>query len=125
AARGSSVKAAVLLCLPGLLWAQNGQIAGLVLDPVGAGISSANVMLVHQQTGVRRATVSNAQGVYAVTSLRPGVYNIQVRKPGFHTVVRQAMELDISQHLRIDFELPIGDIRQVVTVIGDPVPAGS
>jgi Carboxypeptidase regulatory-like domain/TonB dependent receptor-like, beta-barrel len=119
------VKAAIAVWLPLLAWAQTAQIGGLVVDPAGAAIGGAGVMMVHQQTGSRRATLSNQHGVYAITSLRPGVYQIQVRKSGFRTVVRQQVELDVSQHRRLDFELPLGDIRQVVTVYGDGAAAGS
>src|SRR3954447_8456699 len=91
--------------------AQDAQIAGFVSDPLGGRVAGASVLLVQQETGIRRTTVTNARGIYAVAALRPGTYRVQVRKPGFQTIVRQDLTVEVSQQRRVDFDLPIGDMR--------------
>ncbi|MBM3737852.1 MAG: carboxypeptidase regulatory-like domain-containing protein [Acidobacteria bacterium] len=37
----------------------------------------------HQDTGVRRTTVSNERGVYTIPLLPPGAYKVEAQKTGF------------------------------------------
>ncbi len=114
------MKLQALMLLACQALAQTSQIAGVVSDPLGANVTAAEVMLTQQETGVRRNTLTNSRGIYAVGGLHPGTYRIQVRKPGFQTLVRQDVVLEVSQNRRVDFELPIGDVREIVTVFGEP-----
>lgn len=49
-------------------------------------------------------------------NLLPGIYLVRVSAPGFRSVVRENIGLEVAQDIRIDFVLPPGDTQQTVTV---------
>jgi hypothetical protein len=69
-------------------------------------------------TGIRYETATNAEGIYNLSSLPPGVYRIQVSKPGFKTIVRPDIILNVQDAVSINFTLPIGAVSVTVTVEG-------
>lgn len=69
----SVVFMAALTCAPA--WAQDAAIAGVVRDPSGAvmpgvTVTATSPVLIEQQ----RVAVTDADGRFAITQLRPGVY---------------------------------------------------
>jgi hypothetical protein len=99
---------------------QYSHIAGLVQDPTGAAVPGASVTVVSQDTGFRRAASTQSNGCYLVAALQPGLYKVTIRKEGFRTLVRFGIKLDASQPVRLDFTLPLGSVREVVTVTDAP-----
>jgi hypothetical protein len=108
-----------LLCV-GLVFAQstNASINGLVLDPTGAAIAGADVVVVNDVTGVQLATKTNGEGIYVVSNLPPGPYRIQVSNRGFKTIIKPDIIIHVQDALAINFTLPIGAASEVVTVRG-------
>lgn len=96
----------------------NGTISGLVLDPSGRAISSAEVLIVNDATGVKYPGVTNGEGIYAVPNLPPGPYRIQVSEVGFKTLIKPDIVLNVQDALAINFTLPVGAIAETVTVEG-------
>jgi len=96
----------------------NGTMSGLVLDPSGRAIAGAEVLIVNDATGIRYAGATNGEGLYAVTSLPPGPYRIQVSKFGFKTLIKPDVVLNVQDALAINFTLPVGAIAETVTVEG-------
>src|SRR5580704_13810342 len=89
---GVALACVLLLAAPGR--AQDAGIGGIVKDTTGAvlpgvTVTAASPALIEQQ----RAVVSNADGRYSITQLRPGVYTVTFSLPGFTTVVRQDITL--------------------------------
>ena len=62
-----------------------GTVTGTVLDPTGAVIGGARVILAGVETGVKLSTDSNEAGVYRFDAVDLGVYELRVTHPGFHT----------------------------------------
>jgi hypothetical protein len=93
-----------------------GQIAGEVRDRSGSIIVGSDVKVVSKATGAERTTVTNNAGLYSFPALLPGVYDVTATKPGFQSVTRTDLELQIQQTARVDFALPIGQATQVVEV---------
>jgi hypothetical protein len=96
----------------------NGIVSGIVLDPAGRAIVGADVLIVSDTTGVQFAGRTNGEGIYVVPSIPPGPYRIQVSKPGFKTLIKPDVILNVQDALAINFTLPIGAISEVVTVQG-------
>jgi hypothetical protein len=96
----------------------NGTISGLVVDPSGAVISGAEVIVVNEATRVQYSTKTNAEGIYVVPSLPPGPYRIQIAKIGFKTIIKPNIILHVQDALGINFTLPIGAASEVITVQG-------
>jgi hypothetical protein len=100
----------------------NATINGLVLDPVGAAISGADVLVVNDVTGVQYATKSNGEGIYVVSNLPPGSYRIQVSNKGFKTIIKPDIVIHVQDALAINFTLPVGAVSEIVTIsVGAPL----
>jgi hypothetical protein len=64
-----------VLDVPQKLFAQDvatGGIRGVVLDPSGARIPMAQVIVMEQATAIRRGTLTNDDGVFTARMLQPG-----------------------------------------------------
>ena len=93
-----------------------GSITGEVKDPSGAFAPNAPVTVTNTATNVSRATTTNSAGVYGFPDLNPGNYQVKVAAPGFETVVKTNIELQVQQTARIDFTLAVGQATQTIEV---------
>jgi hypothetical protein len=93
-------------------------IEGTVVDSSGAVIPGAAITLTNGATGIQTILRTDAAGLYRSPSLPLGEYAIQVSKPGFQTLVRTGVTLDLGAILRVDFTLRVGITTQRVAVSG-------
>ncbi len=91
-------------------------IQGVVSDPSGAAIPEAVVQVTNVASGVAREAATSNEGLYRVTNLGAGTYRVKVAVKGFGSAERPDVPLGISQTLRVDFALKIGDVVDQVTV---------
>jgi Carboxypeptidase regulatory-like domain/TonB dependent receptor len=100
----------------------DGTVSGLVLDPDGAVIVGADVLVVNEYTGVQYSAKTSSIGIYLVGGLAPGKYRIQVSNGGFKTIIKPDVTVHVQDALAINFTLPVGDAAEIVTVeAGAPV----
>src|SRR5215472_8923717 len=98
----------------------SGSITGTVVDSAGAIIQDATVNVVSQATNSVRVVKSNSSGVFVVTQLPPGKYDITVEKTGFKKYVKTDVTLSAIEQLNAgDFALEVGQVSEAVTVIAD------
>ncbi|MCW5981359.1 MAG: carboxypeptidase regulatory-like domain-containing protein [Bryobacteraceae bacterium] len=95
-----------------------GEITGQVADSTGAMIAGANVTVTNEATNAVRSVVTNTAGVYSAPSLNPGTYTVKAEAAGFQTVVRSGITLQVQQTARIDFEMQVGQVTEVIEVTG-------
>jgi len=109
-----------LLCVAmGIASAQtSGEITGEVKDPSGAVMPNASVTVTNTATNVGRSTVTNSSGVYSFPNLVPGTYDVKVMAPGFDSVLKTGVGLQVQQTARLDFDLRVGQSTQTVEVSG-------
>jgi hypothetical protein len=108
-----------LLCVaPAIAQSPTATINGIVLDPSGAAIAGAQVVIVNDATGVQYSTRTNGEGIYVVPNLPPGSYRIQVSNSGFKTIIKPDIVIHVQDALAINFTLPIGAASEIVTVQG-------
>jgi len=107
----------VLFCAIHVMLGQSstGTIQGVVKDQQGAVIPGAKVTVTN--TGTNRAiTVStNGEGLFAMPSLEPGPYRVDVQEANFRTVTRQAT-LHTAETVDLDFALTPGAVNETVEV---------
>jgi outer membrane receptor protein involved in Fe transport len=96
----------------------NATISGRVVDPSGAVIVDADILVANDATGVQYSAKTNGDGLYLVSSLPPGTYRLQVSKIGFKTLIKPDIVLNVQDAVGINFTLPLGAISEVVTVSG-------
>jgi len=118
------LSAVLALCLlPQVSWSQFGSgIQGTVLDASSAVVPSAKVLVVNKSNGVRRETVSSAEGVYRVFGLSAGAYTVTASKEGFASAEQPEVILEANEIRKVDFTLRLGPVSQTVNV-GADVPA--
>src|SRR6478609_2816901 len=104
--------------LPSLAAAQaDGRISGTVRDQSGAFVAGAAVKVKNEKTGEVRAVLSNDQGFFAASPLKPSTYTITAEKPGFSNVEYPEMPLAVGQELALDFEFHPAGVQENVTVV--------
>src|SRR5690349_19524696 len=92
----------------GLLMAQGeGKIAGAVSDPSGAAVPNAKVTVTETATGFARIAVTDSLGLYAVTSLRPAIYDLSVSVPGFRPFAGKGITLRADQDVTVNVKLEV------------------
>src|SRR5580693_3811827 len=109
-----------LLCGANRAWAQDvtATITGTVTDPSGAAVVGATVTAKSVERGLTYAEVTNEAGLYRISQLPVGNYELRVEKEGFQTSVHPAFTLVLNQSARIDLELKVGQVNQTVEVSG-------
>ncbi len=85
-------------------------LSGRVLDPNGAVITGAQVSVKHEETGAERVTMTNQEGVYAITNLPPGEYEVRVQSAGFADKGLK-IALQVGQTEKLDLALAIASVR--------------
>ena len=65
-----------------------------------------------------RTTVTDSDGAYRITELRPGVYTVTYTLPGFSVLRREGIELTPSFTANLNVELAVGALEESITVSG-------
>lgn len=97
-------------------------IQGVVKDPTGSVVPGAKVTLTSQETKVQRTVTTSGEGVYAITSLAPGRYQLTVEKEGFARKVLADVRVTAEQTQSVDVSLSVGETTESVTVSESVVP---
>jgi hypothetical protein len=105
-----------------VVWAQEvtATITGTVTDSTGAAVGGATVTAKSVERGISYTAASNESGLYRISQLPVGNYDLKVEKPGFQTTLRPAFALVLNQVARIDLELKVGQVSQTIEVTGAP-----
>ena len=112
-----AVVVAVAVCVPSLAWSQaGGSLTGTVKDSSGAVIPGATVTLRNTATGEPRTAVSGDEGLYRVTNLPRGTYDVTTELSGFRTVTQSGVLVTVGDTDRLDFTLEVGTFGETVTV---------
>src|SRR5437660_9102513 len=110
------------LALPLASRAQDtGYISGTVTDKSGAAVVGAEVVITNTAGSLTRTTAANADGAYVVAGLPGGTYNLVVTAKGFQKYSATKVVLDVAQKIRVDVQLTVGAVTEVVEVTGESV----
>ena len=104
--------------LAALAWAQSprGSIIGRVTDASTSSLGGARVIIENTRTGSSSSVATAPEGEYTVPSLDPGVYRVTVSASGFKTKIMNEVVLNVSQTVRVDVVLDVGEITTKVEV---------
>jgi hypothetical protein len=110
--------AAVSFVLSAPVYAQTslGQIAGTVTDPTGSVVPGAALTITETGTHAVHNAVTDANGYFVVTNLPIGDYTISAAHAGFRGEMRSGFAITADAHLTADFQLPVGETSEAVTV---------
>jgi len=110
---------ATVLSLARVVHAQDAGIAGIVKDATGAvlpgvTVTASSPVLIEQQ----RVAITDAEGRYVITQLRPGTYSVSFSLAGFSPVVRQGIIVTAGFTANVEADLRVGALTETVTVTG-------
>ncbi len=113
----SVVFAVALLAGSALAQSETGQISGKVSDSNGAVVAGAAVSLRSAETGAQRTATTNDDGVYAITNLQPGVYEITVQAANFAKST-QRVQVTVGAKASLETTLSVSSLStETVNVI--------
>jgi hypothetical protein len=100
-----------------------GAIKGTATDPKGNAVSGAVVIMTNTQTGLeeRRVTTNDAGG-FDIPSLAPSTYSLEIKAPGFATVVLDSVGVRMTETAIANATLQLGDTSETVRVYDVAVP---
>jgi hypothetical protein len=93
-------------------------ITGTITDQSSAAVAGANVTATSVERGVAYTATTNEAGIYRISNLPVGNYDLKVEKTGFQTALRPALTLALNQVARIDVEMKVGNVSQTIEVTG-------
>jgi hypothetical protein len=97
---------------------QSATLVGTVTDHTGAVIPGATIVVTNTQTQVVSRGVTNGDGAYYIPFLANGVYDLTIEAAGFKKYVRNGATFQGGQNPRIDVQLEVGSLTDVVEVTG-------
>lgn len=97
-------------------------ITGTITDSTGAALAGANVTAKSVERGTTFKAVTDDLGLYRITQLPIGNYELRIEKTGFQSAVRPSFNLALNQIARVDVELKVGQVTDTVEVTaGAPI----
>src|SRR5690348_6574514 len=113
------VRISALFLLGGaLLVAQSerGAIAGAVRDSSGAAVPQAHITITNTATNQVTNLTSSDSGEFTAPEMAVGSYDVRVEKIGFRPTQIHGLTVNAATTARADFNLEIGQSRQVIEV---------
>jgi hypothetical protein len=93
-------------------------LRGRVTGEGGTPLAGAQVTVVHGPTSAQVRAMSDAEGIYQLTGMRPGgPYTVRVSRLGYATATRSDVEMRLGQLLVLNFQLsPSATTLEEITV---------
>src|SRR6478752_2271366 len=117
------ILAMIALCAlsaaPALAQQTTGNITGRIVDAQGAAVPGVTVTARNPQTGFVRSDVSDGEGIYRLTSLPVGNYEVTGELSGFATYSRKDVTVNVAQTSDINIELKLAGISESVNVTAE------
>jgi hypothetical protein len=94
-------------------------LRGRVLDAQGGVLPGVTVVVTHQESGVYREVVSNADGSYFITGIMPGGYRVTAKLDGFKAYERHDVLFEVGRTVSLDVALEVGGLEETITVTSE------
>jgi outer membrane receptor protein involved in Fe transport len=96
-----------------------GNVSGRIVDAQGAAVPGVTVTATNTQTGFSRSDVSDAEGIYRLTALPVGTYDLAAELTGFQKRESKAIVVSVGQSLEVPMTLTVAAVQENVTVTGE------
>ena len=96
--------------------AGKGAVSGTILDPTGAAVPGATIVITNNANHVATTTTSTSAGDYSVSTLDAGVYTITVTAAGFEKLTQQNVQVNSLETQSFSPKMTLGASTETVTV---------
>src|SRR5262245_17032208 len=93
-----------------------GEISGTVVDASGLPVPGVTVTLTSQATNVPRVVQTNDSGLYVISAIPPGTYDLRAELSGFRTVERRGIVVQVGTAGRLSFSMDVGELSESLEV---------
>src|SRR5213083_2882548 len=76
--------------------APSGEISGTVLDSSGLPVPGVTITLTNQATNVVRVVQTNESGLYVMSAIPPGIYDLKAELAGFQSIERKGIIVQVG-----------------------------
>ncbi|MEP7342484.1 MAG: carboxypeptidase-like regulatory domain-containing protein [Acidobacteriota bacterium] len=94
-----------------------GTISGTTIDPSGAAIRNASIIIRNKDTNAKRTLRSDEDGTFSAPSLPAGEYEVTAQADGFRTLLRE-VTVATGNVLKVEMNLEVGQKTEIVTIEG-------
>lgn len=95
-----------------------GNINGRVLDEQQAPVPGVTVTATNAATGFTRTVTTDAEGVYRLTALPVGSFEVKVEMAGFQSLARK-VDVTVGGNLDINFDLKVQSLSEAIQVTAE------
>jgi hypothetical protein len=99
--------------------AQEARLSGMVTDPSGSALSSAQLTATQAERNLRFEAVAGADGRFVFARLPIGDYSIKAEATGFKTFVKAGLNLTTNADVLLNVTMELGAVTEQVTVTGE------
>src|SRR5260370_6089276 len=97
-------------------------LQGVISDQSSGVLPNAAVLILNLGTGARHTLVTDENGLWRAPALPPGEYEIRASAPGFQTIIRQNVRLQVGQSAVVDLRMEVGAVTSEIKVQGEATP---
>jgi Carboxypeptidase regulatory-like domain len=108
-----------VLVVPAFAQTETATVSGRVTDTDGRVVPDVRIELVNTETNAVVTAKTNAEGLYVIANVHPGVSGLRVAKNGFKKIVKTGLVLHVQDRVEENFSLQVGSVSESVTVTAD------
>src|SRR4030088_818806 len=112
-----------LILAASVVWGQDastGALRGVVLDAQGAVITTADIVAIRVDTGIRYHSATDSAGRFAVDLLPPGEYSARAEAEGMSPQISPVVRVEIGAATQLTFKLKVAGPKETITVADAP-----
>ena len=98
----------------------SGDLTGAVLDATGAGVPTASIEAVNEETGIKATATTSNSGTYRLSNLPVGSYTLTVTAKGFSVMSVRNVTVTLSNVITQNFTVQVGGTATTVEVSEAP-----
>jgi len=114
----SSMGMLLVLLFPSGAFAQSSSatLTGIAKDSSGGVLPGVSISAKNVATNETRTTVTEIDGLYRITNLPRGTYEVKAELPGFKTLAQADLLLTVGETVRLDFTMEVGGVSETIQV---------
>jgi hypothetical protein len=113
----------IIIFISCAVWGQDastGALRGVVWDAQGAAITSADIVAIRVETGIRYFSATDSAGRFVVNLLPPGQYSARAEAEGMSPEISPVIRVEIGVAVQLTFKLKVAGPKETIMVSEAP-----